>query len=223
MKKLLIILTGVLLISASVCAAPLTDFHNNTFQIDLAFTPNASQQATNASGSQSLPNVSDFSGNLTVAFNDFLGLRLGATSIASSAITWNNSNPGQLGMTQANLVLVVNPVEYIQPFIGVQYASANVQVQLNGSNTSYTAAGICGGLQLSMPLGDIFKLNANGLYGAYSSSAYGGVALCLGKHIDIDAGYSYEYYNAGKIGAPQDGGTTTLAVQGLRAGLSFRI
>ncbi|MFA6075472.1 MAG: hypothetical protein WCV63_05110 [Negativicutes bacterium] len=225
MKKLLAPLLAFTLLCATAAAAPLTDFHNNTFQIDVGFCPIVSQSGTNASGPVIMPNVSDYSGNLTYAFTDFVALRLGMTSLTNSTVSWNNIDTGVLGLTQANLQVVVNPSEYIQPFFGLQYAVSNFQNQTGGNwkNLDYKQTGICGGLQLTLPLTDLFKLNANGMYGTYFSSAYAGITLCLFGQLDIDGGYVYEYYNTGSLDDSPLGAPTSVSAQGLRMGVSLRI
>ena len=174
MRTSLTLLLAMMLLCVTAAAAPLNDFHNNTFQIDLGFSPTVKQFADNASGSITMPNASEYCGNLTVAFNDFIALRLGATSLTNSTVQWNNTDTSVLGLTQANLQLIVNPSEYLQPFIGVQCAVYNIQDQTGGNwkNLDYTKTGICGGVQLTLPLLDLFKLTASGLYGTYLSSAY---------------------------------------------------
>jgi len=225
MRATLTLLLALTLLCATASAAPMNDFHNNTFQIDLGFSPTVNQFANNASSAITMPNVSEYCGNLTLAFNDYIALRLGATSLTNSTVQWNNQDSSVLGLTQANLQLVINPSEYLQPFVGVQCAVYNFQDQTGGNwkYLDYTKTGVCGGVQLALPLIDLFKLTASGMYGTYMSSAYAGLSLTLMGKLDVDAGYAYEYYNLGQLANLPYGAPTSLTTQGPRLGLSFRI
>lgn len=209
--------------STIALAAPLTDFHNNIFQIDLGFSPNINRTLTNASGQiQPTGETSDFSGNLTFAVTDNFGLRLGATSLTETPVTLSNIASGKFGMTQANLQLIYNPNQYIQPFAGIQYAVENIQ---NPASTdfNYSKFGFCGGVQVAIPFSNLIVVNASGSYGSYMNAAYGGLSLKLGRSFDIDFGYLYEYYKTSSISSLSPGSNTALTVSGLRYGLSFRI
>ncbi|MEI6285307.1 MAG: hypothetical protein WCP79_02295 [Bacillota bacterium] len=225
MKTLLTLCLALVLMSAPAVAAPLNDFHNNSFQIDFGFSPTVAQTATSTSGAVTLPNVSEYSGNLTYAVADFIALRLGATALTNSMVQWNNTDTGVLGLTQANLQVVVNPSEYCQPFFGVQYAVYNLPDQTGGNwkNLDYKQAGICGGVQLTLPLADLFLLNASGMYGTYYNSAYAGVALRLFGQLDVDAGYAYEYYNTAQLNNLPVGAPNSITAQGMRLGVSLRL
>ena len=225
MKILLSLCLALAITSTIATAAPLTDFRNNSFQIDFGFSPTVTQSATNTSGAVSLPNVSEYSGNLTFAVADFVALRLGATSLTNSLVQWNNTDTSVLGLTQANLQVILNPSEYFQPFLGVQYAVYNLPDQTGGNwkNLDYKQAGFCGGVQFTLPLADLFKLNASGMYGTYYSSGYAGIALCLFGQIDVDAGYAYEYYNTTQINNQPIGALSSVTAQGMRLGVSLRL
>jgi len=195
----------------------------------LSIAPNSTRNLTLYDTIQPLSNTSDYAADITWAFSRSFALRLGATSLTNTATQIQNTDLSQFGVTQANLQLLYGGSEFIQPFAGAQYASMNIQSENwnNYQNFDYSKIGFCAGLQLNIPLGDMLKISANGMYGTYMSSAYAGLTLCLTRHFDVDAGYNYEYYNTAKIGtinsADVNGSNSALTVQGPRLGISFRI
>ena len=209
-----------LFIAPVATAAPLTDFHNNFIQIDAGFEPSDVRTTTLANELSYQDNTSAYSADITVVLSSNIALRLGGTSASQQSMSWSNTDFAQLGMTQTNLQVIFNVNDFIQPFLGVQYATANLQTWNSTWNTQ--AAGICGGLQLTVPIMGLFALNASGMLGSYANTGYAGLAICLGSQLDVDAGFAYEQYLVGNI--PDSGyGISKVSTQGPRVGVSLRL
>lgn len=221
MRKILFGLLLSMFWLSGVSAAPLNDFEHNIFQIDLGFAPNVSR-STNSGGTIITDNTSDYGANLTIAFSDSFAVRGGITSITQTQVVWTNTNPGSFSAAQANVQILFCPSEYIQPFLGIQFATMNLQSSGSGGGI-WTQTGVCGGLQAVVSVADFMKLNASGMLGSYMNSAYGGISFCLTDKLDLDAGYMYENYLADKITPVQPGSVTSLTLQGPRIGLSIRM
>ncbi|MEI6285416.1 MAG: hypothetical protein WCP79_02840 [Bacillota bacterium] len=253
MKKIAALILVVALVAALasvVSAAPLTNFKDNSFQIDVAWNPNNIGSMNNVPGqiiwpggggtinfNQALPNSGEFSGNVTWAFSSFAAVRVGASGVAPQSMTPQNliENPesvNNFGMTQVNAQLVVALSDYFQPFVGLQYATttaSGLTDAANNWNQTKQSLGWCVGGQFTVPVANILKFNSSAMYGTFMSSAYVGASLALGQNIDFDAGYSYELYNSGKLldaNIPDMNLTTTnvtTTLAGPRIGVSFRI